>query len=53
MIRCWSLRGEIGYTENAIVVNGKAIPVLLSATPLICPGASWVLSTLWSPPACS
>ena len=43
--------GTVEATENSIIVNGKEIPI--SATPLICPGASSALSMLSSPPACS
>ena len=39
---------EIGHTENAIIVNGKEIPVSAERNPADLPWASWVLSMWWS-----
>ena len=44
---------EVSSTENAIVVNGKVIPISAEKNPADLPGPSWALSTWWSPPACS
>ena len=46
-------QAEIGYTESAIIVNGRRSLSPPSATPLTCPGLNWAPSMWWSPPACS
>ena len=45
--------GEVSHTENAIVVNGKEIPIYAERNPPTFPGASWRPSMWSSPPACS
>ena len=46
--------GEIGSAENAIIVNGRSIPVCSQSVTLpTCPGPRWAPSTSSSPPACS